>query len=192
MRQRRRSLPLRQKASAAQQLTHHILQTRLFQRASHIACFISNDGEINTEPLIQAAWQANKNIHLPILAGDNHSPRLQFRPYRQDTVMQRNRYGIPEPATGPLQDGRHFDLVLMPLVAFDTQGNRLGMGGGYYDRTFAYLHQLQHQRPRLIGLAYAFQQIDALVAEPWDVPLWAVATECGLHYFSNDNSGSHE
>lgn len=191
MRQQRRSLPPRQKAHASHQLTQHMLRTRLFQQARHIALFISNDGEIDTSPLINACWQRNKDVYLPVLAADEQVPRLWFRPYRQDTQMQINRYGIPEPGTGARHDGRDFDLVLMPLVAFDAQGNRLGMGGGYYDRTFAYLHQLQHQRPRLLGLAYAFQQVDALAAEPWDVPLWAVATEQGLQFFSNNNEGSN-
>jgi 5-formyltetrahydrofolate cyclo-ligase len=189
MRQKRRSLPPRQKTSAARELARHVLQTRLFQQASRIACFISNDGEIDTEPLIRAAWQADKQIYLPVLASGG-APRLRFRPYRHDTAMQHNRYDIPEPAAGALLDGRQFDLVLMPLVAFDAYGNRLGMGGGYYDRTFAHLHQLQHRRPRLLGLAYAFQQVNMLAAQPWDVPLWAVATECGLRYFSDNNDGS--
>lgn len=182
MRQKRRGLPLRQQASAARQLAHHVLRSELYRQARRIACFISNDGEIDTEPLIQAAWQADKDIYLPILASGD-APHLQFRPYRHDTVMRHNRYDIPEPAAGAPLDGRHFDLVLMPLVAFDARGNRLGMGGGYYDRTFAHLHQLQPRRPRLLGLAYAFQQVDALAAQPWDVPLCAVATECGVRYF---------
>ena len=74
--------------------------------------------------------------------------------------------------------GRELDLILAPLVGFDTHGNRLGMGGGYYDRTFAYLkHRLHWQKPRLIGLAYELQRVADLANHAWDVPLQSVVTE---------------
>ena len=99
--------------------------------------------------------------------------------------MYKNRYGIPEPAhpnkarNFPL---RSLDLVLMPLVGFDTQGNRLGMGGGYYDRSFAFLHRHSHWRkPHLMGTAYEFQRLSKLDAQPWDVPLDAIVTEANLY-----------
>lgn len=188
LRRQRRSLSVQQRAFASRQLTRQLLQSASFQQARHIACFISNDGEIDTEPLIQAAWRKNKRIHLPVLVNDP-SPRLQFRLFEADTVLQHNRFGIPEPDAGPLIEGRDLDLVFVPLVAFDMHGNRLGMGGGYYDRTFAYLRQLHHDRPRLIGLAYSFQKVEQLSAESWDVPLCAVATEQGMECFFNQNKG---
>lgn len=186
MRQQRRSLSPRERAWAAEKLASHLLRASLFRRARRIACFISADGEIDTKPIIHAAWQLRKEVFLPVLATPG-PPRLWFRPYRHDTPMLRNHYGIPEPRTGPRLDGRTLDLVLTPLVAFDDQGHRLGMGGGYYDRTFADLHHLRWQRPRLLGLAYAFQRLDTLPAEPWDVPLWGVVTERGLRRFQKNN-----
>jgi 5-formyltetrahydrofolate cyclo-ligase len=80
---------------------------------------------------------------------------------------------------------RVLDVILMPLVAFDGQGNRLGMGAGYYDRTLAFLRHRRHWRkPRIIGLAYEFQRMPALPAEPWDVPLDGIITEAGFYKIS--------
>lgn len=183
MRQQRRQLPCSQRIQAARQLTEHLRQSQPFQQARQLACFLSADGEIDTSPVIQAAWQAGKDVFLPVLLMDSPA-RLAFRAYHQTSSMQRNRHGILEPSAGELLDGLAFDLVLTPLVAFDAQGNRLGMGGGYYDRTFAGLGQRRAPSPCLLGLAYAFQQVPSLPAEQWDVPLWGVATELGLQRFA--------
>ncbi len=186
MRQRRRSLSPRQRRLAGQALARALSRSHLFLRARRIACFIAADGEIDTAPVIRAAWHAGKELYLPVLAPFN-GRRLWFLRYHPDSPMTRNRFGIPEPRLrdNPRLPAHRLDLVLTPLVAFDGAGNRLGMGGGYYDRTFAFLHHRRHwQRPRLLGLAYAFQQVDALPGEPWDVPLWGAATEQGLIRFS--------
>jgi 5-formyltetrahydrofolate cyclo-ligase len=188
MRQQRRNLPARERERAAARLARQLLGSGPFRRARRIACFLSADGEIDTAPLIRAAWRLGKQVYLPVLVP--YGPkRLWFRPYRQSTPLVPNRYGIPEPRGGRRLDGRKLDLVLTPLVAFDDRGHRLGMGGGYYDRTFAHLHRLRWQRPRLLGLAFAFQRMAALPAEPWDVPLWGVVTDRGLHRFQQRNNG---
>jgi 5-formyltetrahydrofolate cyclo-ligase len=97
-----------------------------------------------------------------------------------------NRYGIPEPASvadGWLR-GRDLDVVLAPLVAFDDTGHRLGMGGGFYDRSFGIIgRRAAWRRPFFVGLAYEFQHVDALAARRWDVPLHAVVTERGTRIF---------
>lgn len=187
MRQRRLQLSPERRTHAATQLAQHLCDTSVFQQATHVACFISNDGEIDTSPLIRACWQQNKQIYLPVLAADGQQ-RLVFRHYTEGSAMQPNRYGIPEPSTEIERTVSQLDLVFVPLVAFDATGNRLGMGAGYYDRTFADFHQRPNQLPRLVGLAYAFQQVVALPVQPWDVPLWAVATEDGLQRCSGKNN----
>lgn len=125
-----------------------------------------------------------------------HGRRLLFLPYRPGTPLVCNRFGIPEPALSAdaacsLQG---LGLVLMPLVAFDDQGNRLGMGGGYYDRTFAYLRGRRHWRvPPLVGVAYECQRLSALPTRTWDIPLRGVVTERGLHVFDERAAGAaHE
>lgn len=154
----------------------------LLRRVSRVACYLAGDGEMDLAPTLARLWNAGKQVYLPSL----HGSSLWFLPAIPATPMLRNRFGIPEPAVGPGTRVAPFalDLVLMPLVAFDPSGNRLGMGGGFYDRTFAYLARRRYWRkPLLIGTAYDFQRLDSLPARPWDVPLHGVLTERGLERF---------
>jgi 5-formyltetrahydrofolate cyclo-ligase len=111
---------------------------------------------------------------------------LWFTPYAADSELVQNRFGIPEPRVLPRRrvPPWRLDLILVPLVGFDSAGNRLGMGGGFYDQTLAFLQRRSHWRkPRLLGIAYDFQQLDQLPAEPWDIPLDGIATESRIHLF---------
>ena len=91
--------------------------------------------------------------------------------------LLKNSYGIPEPLSKGNRPACNLDIVLMPLVAFDKQGNRLGMGGGYYDKTFAFKRQtLWRKKPILVGLSHHFQQVDELNNDNWDIPLTAIVT----------------
>lgn len=152
-----------------------------------ISAFLSQDGELGTQPLITALWQqAHLQVYLPALETqpDWH---MGFSRYTPDSRMKPNplAFGIPEPDE-PLHahlHGAQLDIVIMPLVGFDQQGNRLGMGGGYYDRTFAFKHQQPNARPKLIGWAHSCQQVAQLHAQPWDVPLDAIVTEKGVIRF---------
>jgi 5-formyltetrahydrofolate cyclo-ligase len=111
--------------------------------------------------------------------------RLWFVRYWRDDPMRRNRFGIPEPARRGRQlcPARTLNLVLLPLVGFDAGCNRIGMGKGYYDRSFAFLRARQHwQRPLLIGLAHECQRIETIAPRPWDVPLDAVVTERRIYW----------
>jgi 5-formyltetrahydrofolate cyclo-ligase len=155
----------------------------LFRSSSRIACYLAVDGELDTLPLLQRACRLGKEIYLPILPA-RASDRLKFARYRPGDRLVNNRFGIPEPMAGTrrILAPAKLDLVMAPLVAFDADGNRLGMGGGYYDRTFAYLHQrTRWVKPRMIGIAYDFQRQAHLPAQPWDVPLHAIATETRLY-----------
>lgn len=103
---------------------------------------------------------------------------MRFFLYKRNDILHPNRYGINEPKDTPSIDTETLDIILTPLVAFDRQGHRLGMGGGYYDRTFSFLlNQADIPRPKLIGLAYACQEVPSLSPDPWDVPLHGVVTE---------------
>ena len=102
--------------------------------------------------------------------------------------MKPNRYGIPEPMDTQPRSARQLDLLLIPLVGFDSAGHRLGMGGGYYDATLAFLRHRRHWRkPRLLGVAYECQKVEALPHDPWDMPLDAVLTERRLYRFNRRN-----
>ena len=103
-----------------------------------------------------------------------------FAPYQTGDKLIKNEFGIPEPAVSPraLIPARQLDVVFAPLVAFDLSGNRLGMGGGYYDKTFSFLtHRTKWRKPHLVGIAYDFQQVGNLDHFPWDVPLGSIITD---------------
>lgn len=178
MRRARRALSPLQQKRAAKSLLNQLLQLPTFTQAQHIAVYLAADGEIDTQYVIEKCWQLGKTIYLPILHPVRHN-RLWFARYKQDSAMIKNCYGISEP--DPHRNARRqawaLDLVLLPLVAFDSQGGRMGMGGGYYDRTFAFTAQRQGKlSPKLIGLAHEIQKVDQLPVESWDIPLAGIVT----------------
>ncbi len=177
LRARRRQLSPLQRRRAASALSEVIARRPEFRRARRIALYFAADGEIDPQPLARLARQRGKQLYLPLLRPGG---RLAFVRWRRGGVLRRNRFGIAEPVGARLIPAR-LDLVLLPLVAFDRRGGRLGMGGGFYDRSFAWMAKAGRSRrkPLLIGLAHAFQQLGELPREPWDVPLAAVATERG-------------
>ncbi|MEW6354673.1 MAG: 5-formyltetrahydrofolate cyclo-ligase, partial [Pseudomonadota bacterium] len=156
---------------------------RSFRSARHIAFYLANDGEIDPLPLMQRAWAAGKICYLPVL--DNlHPQRLWFAPFRPGERMVYNRFNILEP-DAPRRRGmsaRRLNLVFAPLVAFDARGNRLGMGGGFYDRTLEFLPRRRVWRsPRVVGLAYEFQKTAHIARAAWDVPMQAIVTDARVY-----------
>ncbi len=159
----------------------------VYAEACHIAGYWACQGELDPRPLLERAWATNKQVYLPVIVNDPVGT-LRFARYRPDSPLRPNRFNIPEPATPPDEwlSPEQLDLVLMPLVAFDNTGTRLGMGGGFYDRSFAFLANpaYQGQRPYLLGLGYEFQKSpELLIREHWDVPLDAVVTEAAFYEF---------
>jgi len=132
-------------------------------------------------PVMEQIWSMGKCCYLPVIRPLGHN-RLDFVSYRGHDPLVQNCYGIPEPRNRnhPLPPWA-LDLLLLPLVAFDRSGNRLGMGGGYYDRTLAYLRWRERwQTPRLLGIAYRFQEVDAIATKKWDIPLDGIVTEAEI------------
>ncbi|RRJ82990.1 5-formyltetrahydrofolate cyclo-ligase [Aestuariirhabdus litorea] len=179
LRQRRNALSAREQREASARLCARLANHPTFVRSQRIALYLANDGEIDATPLLQRAWSMGKQCFLPVLKPGSWN-ELWFAPFEAGTLLTPNRYGIEEPR---LHHGQHppawsLDLVLMPLVGFDTEGNRLGMGGGYYDRSFAFLRRPRpvHQ-PRLIGLAHECQRVDELPCDSWDIPLSEIITD---------------
>ncbi|WP_292989247.1 5-formyltetrahydrofolate cyclo-ligase [Pantoea sp.] len=174
----RRAMTDDQQAVAAEQLADLALNYAPMTAARNIALFLSVDGELNTRPLIARLWHLKKAVYLPVL--HPFSPgNLLFLRYSPDTPLHINKLRIPEP---PLDIRQlitldQLDLMMVPLVAFDQHGQRLGMGGGFYDRT------LQNWRQHgflPVGLAHDCQQVDNLPVAEWDVPLPAVMTPSKL------------
>ncbi|MCD6055738.1 MAG: 5-formyltetrahydrofolate cyclo-ligase [Gammaproteobacteria bacterium] len=154
-----------------------------FKEAKHIALYHSIDGEMPAESISQLIWQSKKAAYLPVVTPIQS--QLCFAPYRQNTPLIRNSFGILEPEAnlGIIIDPALLDIVIVPVVAFDNQGHRLGRGGGYYDKTFSFLRKQFLHKPRLIGLAYAFQEQAQLPVDEWDIALSAVITEQGVQTF---------
>lgn len=182
---RRRLRALRSKLARSDQRKHSHALARLlgrqkaFLRARRIGAYWSANGEIDPFPLLGLGHARHKRCFLPVLRPHPHK-KLWFLEYSPGHPLKRNHFGIPEPR---LRNRRirlpwALDLLLVPLVGFDAECNRLGMGGGYYDRTLAYLHQHRRwRRPFLVGIAHECQRVEALQTNPWDVPLDMVVTE---------------
>ncbi len=185
LRARRQDLSAPEQTHAAHQLVAQLVATRLFRVSRRIAVYLPNDGEIDPVPLMARIWKTNKTCYLPILSRLRHD-RLWFAPFTQDTPLAANRFGILEPVA-PARSwvrAQELDLILMPLVGFDTHGNRLGMGGGFYDKSLAFLrHRTLWRKPHLVGLAHDFQRVKIIDACAWDVPLQAVATDQSVYHF---------
>lgn len=175
--EQRNALSTQQLRAAARDMTLLLESTPEFHHALHIAAYWPVKGEMDTYPLIDQALRYNKHVYLPVIVeGDS----MMFAPYEKDMPMKKNRFGIPEPdvAADQLVAPRDMDIVIVPLVVFDSNGHRLGMGGGFYDRTFSFLNEDPHAaKPCLIGAAHEFQHTSEIPAHPWDVPTRMVATE---------------
>ena len=153
LRSKRRALSEHEQAHLSQQAVQQLVHHRLFRSANHIACYLPNDGELDLTPLMSQAWTMGKMVYLPVLS-PIHRNHLHFLPYRPKDELVPNRFGIPEPVirSRRMVETTRLDLVLMPLVGFDNKGNRLGMGGGFYDRSFAFLRRRRFWRkPGLVG-----------------------------------------
>lgn len=173
-RQARRQLTPEQQKIAAEQAKLNALQHPKIAQAKNIALFLSFDGEINTQPLIDALWQQNKQIYLPVLHPFS-AHHLLFLHYHPDSQLVKNRFNIAEPPLDvrDVLPPEQLDVMLIPLVAFDSQGQRLGMGGGFYDRTLA---NWQKSGFYPIGLAHDCQHVEQLPVAHWDIPLPEIIT----------------
>ena len=184
----RRTLSPAERHQAALAVARWLDDWPVLAGATRVAGYWACDGELDPAPLLERAWAADRQVYLPVLDSERS---LRFAPYQSGRPLRRNRFTIPEPEVSPtewLQPSR-LDLVLVPLVAFDAAGTRLGMGGGFYDRAFAFLRDPDYcgHRPVLLGLGYELQHVAERVRQPWDVPLDAVVTETALYVFSGAN-----
>lgn len=179
IRQQRRCLSpseQRQSASKASRLLTHCFWVF---RKKNMAFYYPKEGELDALLALRQAQRRGKRCFLPVISGPKKD-RLLFAPVGPRTVFARNRFDIPEPQVTPARcrQAQHMDIILVPLVAFDDAGNRLGFGGGYYDRTLAYLKLRQRfHKPLLVGFAYAFQQVDKVPRQAWDIHLDYIVTE---------------
>jgi len=183
LRQARRQLSTQRQRQAARKLYRQLAQHPLLRRSRHIALYLPNDGEIDPRLLMLEAQRRGKATYLPVL---NAWPRtrMAFQRILPGERLKSNRFGIAEPVFRTARQRRVWtlDLVLMPLVGFDEQGGRLGMGGGFYDRSLAYRNRRKNgHKPTLLGLAHECQKVDRLPLASWDVRLQATVTDAGWY-----------
>lgn len=172
LRSKRNALSLSEQQLSAHRATKNVHSSGLLRRHRHIAFYLANDGEISPMALLTAAHQKNRHCYLPVISPLN---TLWFVRYKPGDKLKKNRFGINEPAKRfPRQKAWALNLVFVPLVGFDRQGGRLGMGGGYYDRSFK---RARMSGPRLIGLAHYCQELASIDLQPWDVKLSGIVTD---------------
>jgi len=181
LRDRRRAIQGAPRRRAAQRLARRVAATGLLRPGRRIGLYLSSAEEIDTAPLVALARARGCRIALPRIV-NQRLDRMRFHDW--NGAVRRGPFNILEPAGGHACAARDLDVVFLPLVGFDAQGNRIGMGRGYYDRHFA--HRLRHagyRRPLLVGLAYDVQRVPALPRAPHDVPLDAIVTESSILRF---------
>jgi len=175
----RADLDTTQLEQATQALAEKILCLDEFQQAQRVAAYFAVNGEIGLKPVIDHALAQGKNVYLPNL----DRTALRFSPYFDAQKMRINKFRLPEPDVGDSEmlAPDELDLVLAPLVVFDSNCNRIGMGGGFYDRSFAFRKNPKPTRPVLIGVAHEIQKVERIVPEEWDVQLDMIVTDQAIY-----------
>lgn len=188
IRRRRMALSAAEQQHAAAALATQLLQQPTLLGQQHFALYLTHEGEIDTAPLISALRQLGKQLYLPVLHPFQPG-YLLFQQFLPTTPLRANRFGIAEPVLNcaEIMPVAALQVIFTPLVAFDSLGHRLGMGGGFYDRTLAQLPAASQSgaastRPAIIGLAHNCQQVSAVPVDAWDQPLDAIITPG--HYFN--------
>ena len=178
----RLALSARAQAESAAAATSRVLKLPRFHRAGRVAGYFGSKGELDPVPLLEQAAAMEKQCYLPVLH-PFHRGQLWFCRWQPGDRLVLNRFGIPEPvfATDKHIAARNLDLVIVPLLGFDSDCHRIGMGGGYYDRSFAFTRRFEHiSKPFLLGFAYESQRVDRLHPQPWDITLDAIVTDQNL------------
>lgn len=179
LRERRRGLSAAERIAAAEAVAARLLALPWAPQHGHVAGYWASDGELALH-VWQLRLPPEVRYCLPVLGDDRV---LRFAPWRAGEPLVTNRYGIPEPERlDTALPAEAMDMIVLPLVGFDAVGHRLGMGGGWYDRSLAF-RLGRAAPPHVVGAGFAAQRLAALPAEAWDVPLDAVCTEADTHLF---------
>ncbi|MEN5313744.1 5-formyltetrahydrofolate cyclo-ligase [Pseudomonas koreensis] len=184
LRKARRALTPSEQRQAAKGLFRQLAQDRHFRRARHISLYLPTDGEIDPRLLLREAQRRGKATYLPVLSAWPRT-KMVFQRIRPGDKLKPNRFRILEPRANLARQRKIWtlDLVLLPLVGFDDVGGRLGMGGGFYDRSLAYLARRKNWRkPTLLGLAHECQKVERLAQASWDVPLQGTVTDKAWYF----------
>lgn len=178
----RQALKSTEKAQKSAQISEQLLATAAYQQSSTIGAYLCLPEEVNVKAVIDAAWADGKSVFLPVVLGWGKA--LQFAPYTPESTLIKDALGIdmPDVPVSKYLDADKLDMVVTPLVAFDEQCNRIGMGGGFYDRTFAFKAENDCNKPTLIGVAFDVQRVTAgIAANDWDIRPDAIISEKAVY-----------
>lgn len=189
----RRHLTKMKQHQHAQKITQRIIHSKIYKRSRHIALYLCADGEVDLSFLIHKLHSSSdsghsKKCYLPVIISKRQGI-INFAPYEKHTRLRKNCFGILEPIyqKKQLKTALQMDLILAPLVGFDEQGNRMGMGGGYYDRALQHLKsgdlKSRPLKPAFVGIAHETQYVQKIESHSWDITLNAIVTERRLSYF---------
>lgn len=177
---RRNELNARQRIDAAAGVLRSLEALPEFMTDTRVAGYWAVRGELPLNLAVASLARRDQRYFLPVTGADR---QLRFAEFASGTPLRGNRFGIPEPevAADALRGGCDMDVILVPLLAFDRAGHRLGSGGGWYDRSLAFLAGVPRPAtPLLVGVGYAFQEATAIAAEAWDIALDYIATDAEL------------
>ncbi|VAW86263.1 5-formyltetrahydrofolate cyclo-ligase [hydrothermal vent metagenome] len=183
-RNKRKSLLPAYRKKATLAATNNLKKLFCFQKSKRVACYVANDGEISPHLIINFLWKQKKSCYLPAL-DPLKIKKLRFLTYDRDSQLHNNHYGIAEPNASIKNSLQPWalDLIITPVVGFDCDGHRIGMGGGYYDRTLSYLRTRQHWRkPYIVGFTFDEQELVHIHTNKWDIPMNAIVTPTRVIY----------
>jgi len=176
----RRNIGVEERRNNDRAIQHFLVELVEQYRPQMVSAYGACDGEPDLLPVLKMLMEKKIAIAMPLIRPCAGVPALIFRQWTTTTSMKNSRYGTPEPVGTEEVSLADIDMVLLPLVAWDISGGRLGMGGGFYDRALQPFRKVS--RPMRIGVAYQLQMLPQLATDPWDVPLHKVVSETGIHH----------
>ncbi len=186
----RKAIPPSDRAAATAKICERFRDLKAYQNAQMVGGFLAFDGEADPLGIMVHACKMEKKVFVPIIVARNKP--LMFSPWTPQTAIRTNRFGIAEPVADPIDyvEARELDFVITPLVAFDDQCQRVGVGGGYYDRTFQFLNENKNRprQTRMVGFALELQRVESVDHRPWDVVLDNVVTEWRVYQCAAEKS----
>lgn len=172
----RRAISNNNREKYSRTLAHQVKKIANFNTRQKIALYLPNDGEIDTKYILKFLKNSGNRLYLPVLFGK----KLKFSKIGKN--FRKNRFGILEPKNNQVLNANRINIIFMPLVGFDENKNRIGMGGGFYDQTLSFKKRQQYfKQPKLYGLAFDCQKVEQLTPKPWDVTLDAVITPSKIY-----------
>lgn len=176
LRLKRQAIEAHEREQFAKQLSHQVQKIEDIQHVQKVALYLENDDEIDPKHIYRFLEAQGVELYLPIL----EDKKLKFA--KAGKRFKKNKFGIDEPIATEVLDSKQLDIIFMPLVGFDKNKNRIGMGGGFYDRTLDFKkHSTDHGKPKLYGLAFDCQQLDKIDTQPWDIKLDAIITPSKIY-----------